>query len=141
MLELGTERRVPRRLGKAPVPEACDQRARAREQVAEVVPELALVALVEVIDGGVPVLAEPRHARDVEAERVDAVQIHELERLDHVAARLRDLAIAEQEPAVDEDLFRHLVPGGEQQRRPEDAVEAEDVLADQVPRHRPKLVP
>jgi hypothetical protein len=43
---------------------------------------------------------------------------------------------AEQE-AVDEDVPRHLELGGHQQRRPEDRVELEDVLADDVEVRRP----
>ena len=41
---------------------------------------------------------------------------------------------------MDEQLLRHLVAGREQERGPEDAVEAEDVLAEQVVDVRPELL-
>ena len=40
--------------------------------------------------------------------------------------------------AVDEELPRHLVARGEQQRRPVDAVEAKDVLGQQVVHRGPE---
>ena len=39
-----------------------------------------------------------------------------------------------------EDLFRQRQPGGHEEGRPVDAVEAEDVLADEVDARRPELV-
>ena len=41
---------------------------------------------------------------------------------------------------MNEDLLRDVVAGGEQERRPEDTVEAEDVLADQVMCNGPELL-
>ena len=122
------------RLPQLAVSVAGDHRRRAREQVAEVVAELALVALAEAVERDVAVLAERDDASRPEADGVDAVLVDQVERVEHVPERLRDLAIVEVEVAVHEQLLRHLVPGREQERGPVDAVEAEDVLRQQVPR-------
>ena len=118
---------------------ARDHRGRAREQVSELVRELALVSLVHVGDRGVPVLAERDGPRAPEADRVGAVEIDQLERVDDVPERLRDLAVVEQQEPVHEQLLRHLVARREQERRPDHAVEAKDVLAEHVPHGGPEL--
>src|SRR4026208_2299758 len=41
---------------------------------------------------------------------------------------------------MDEDLLRHLVTGGQEQCRPEDAMEAEDVLRQQMPHLGPVVL-
>ena len=107
---------------------AGDHRRRPREQVAEVVRELALVALAEAVQRDVAVLADGDDARDPETDRIDAVLVDEVERVEHVAERLRDLPVVEVEEAVHEQLLRRLVAGREQQRRPVDAVEPENVF-------------
>ena len=48
--------------------------------------------------------------------------------------------VAHQQEAVDEHVLGHRQPGGEQQRRPVDRVELEDVLADEVEGRRPEAV-
>src|SRR4029079_5206771 len=73
-------------------------------------------------------------------DRVRAVDVDQVERVDHVPERLRDLAIIEQQEAVDEQLLRDLVARREQERSPEDAVEAKNVLAEQVAGVRPELL-
>jgi hypothetical protein len=50
---------------------------------------------------------------------------------------LAELLATEQEPAVDLDPVWRLDPRGQQQGRPVDAVEADDLLADQVVHRRP----
>ena len=84
-------------------------------------------------EGGSTVLAERDRPRTPESHRVDSVDIDQIERVDDVAERLRDLAVVEQQVPVDEQLSRGLVAGREQHRGPEDAVEAEDVLGEQMP--------
>ncbi len=66
-------------------------RRRAREQVAEVVAELALVALVDARDRGRAVLAERDRPRTPEPHRVGTVDVDQVERIDDVPERLRDL--------------------------------------------------
>src|SRR5215831_20264199 len=111
---------------------AGDHRRRSRDEIAEVVRELALVTLVERVDRGAPVLSERNRSKRPEPHRVAAVDIDEIERVDHVAERLRDLPVVEEQIAVDEQLLRHFIPGREEQRRPVDAVEAQDVLAEEM---------
>src|SRR4029077_5801822 len=124
----------------APVAVAGDHGRRPRDEVAEVVAELTLVALVQRVDRGAAVLAERHRAQRPKPDRVRAVDVDQVERVNHVPERLRDLAIIEQQEAVDEQLLRHLVAGREQERWPEDAVETKNVLAEQVVGVRPELL-
>ena len=75
---------------------ARDHRRHAREEVPEVVAELTLVALAEPVDRRDSVLPERDRPRAPEAHRVGAVDVDQLEWVDDVAERLRDLAIVEQ---------------------------------------------
>jgi hypothetical protein len=95
---------------------------------------------VEGVDRGTAVLAERDRPQRPEADGVGAIDVDEVEWVDHVSERLRDLAIVQQEVAVDEELLRHLVARGQEQRRPVDAVKAQDVLAQEVVDVRPELV-
>src|SRR6266536_4172050 len=95
---------------------------------------------MDVFDGGVAVLAERRRAQHVEAQGIGPVDIDEIEGLDHVPERLGDLALVERQIAMYEELIRQVIPGREQERRPEDAMEAKDVLAQYVMRCRPVAV-
>ena len=141
-LEDRRDGRVGRRHGgQVAVPIAGDHRRDPREEVAEIVPELALVALAHAVDRGDAVLPEGDGARAPEADRVRPVDVEELERVrDEVAERLRDLAVAREQIPVHEELLRRVVAGREQHRRPVDAVEAKDVLRQQVVRGRPEAV-
>ena len=78
-----------------PVEELFDHLRRSREQVAEVVAELALVALVQSVDRSRPVLAEVDRARAPVAHGVGAVDVDQVERVDDVAERFRDLPVVE----------------------------------------------
>ena len=108
------------------------------EQVPEVVGEVGVVAPHERVPRhlGVAIerdLAQHDVARPVLAERRD-----EVVRVEEVAAALaHPLAAGRQQPAVDPDVARRLEAGAPQHRRPEDRVEACDVLADDVQVGRP----
>src|SRR5581483_10829353 len=105
----------------------------AGKQVAEVVSELALVPLADVVDRGAAVLPEGDRPRTPEAEGVRAVDVDQIERIDHVAEALRDLLLVEEQKPVDEQLLRDVVAGRKEHRGPVHAVEAKNVLADHVP--------
>ena len=117
-----------------------DHRQRAAGEVAVVVGQLGVVAGLEPRGRDRPVLAEGHLAQQVEAQRVGAVGVHDLERVEHVAQRLGHLVLVHQQVAVDEHLARHLDVGRHQQRGPEHRVELEDVLGDHVHRGRPEGV-
>ena len=133
--ELGVD--VDRRHLAAAV--AAEHVRRAAREVAELVGQLALVALAERDRGDAAVLAEGDLAEAVVAQRVGAEAVHHLERVEHVAERLAHLVLGagrvlHQQVAVDVDLARELDAGRHQHRRPEDRVELQDVLADDVER-------
>src|SRR2546423_1297433 len=75
------------------VEELLDHLRRPREQVAEVVAELAFVALVQSVDRGGSVLAEVDRARTPVADGVGAVDVDQVEWVDDVPERLRDLPV------------------------------------------------
>src|SRR5205823_2625194 len=94
--------------------------------------ELSFVPVVQAFLREIAVLAELHGAGGPEPDGVAAVDVDEVERVDDVAERLRDLAIVELEIPVHEELLRHVVVRGEQECGPEDAVETQDVLREQV---------
>ena len=89
MRDVGGERLEDRGDGRSPdgtagqvaVPVARDHRRRPREEVAEVVAELALVALVDAVDRRGAVLPERDGPRAPEAHRVGAVDVDQVERV------------------------------------------------------------
>ena len=70
--------------------------------------------------------------KQVEAQRVGAEALDHLERVEHVAERLRHLFLAHQQVAVDRHPPRRLEVGGQAERRPDHRVELEDVLRHHV---------
>ncbi len=121
-----------RACGDLAVAEAGRHRHRPRHEVAEVVGEVAVVALHHRAVREVPVLAERALAQEEVAEGVHAVLRDELVGIDRVARRLAELAPVAGEPAVREDARGHGKAGGVQHGRPDDAVEADDLLAHEV---------
>ena len=98
-----------------------DHRQHALRQIAEIVGEVA----VEPADHGavreIAVVAERHLAQQEVAHRVEPVGVDQLERLDHVAERLRDLLAFVGPPAMGEDALRRREAGGHQEGRPVDA--------------------
>ena len=111
----------------------------AAHQVAEVVGEVDVVALLEPLPREVAVAAEDdllasdtaAADRRRTARRASSGSMHVAERLAHLLAR------SGQDPAVAEHLPRQRQPGAHQHRRPDHAVEPGDVLADDVQVGRP----
>ena len=130
---------IGRDRGNRPIAIAEHHRDRPAREVPVLVGQLGLVARADRVDPDGPVATERHVAHQVEAQRVGAVLVDHLERVEHVAERLAHLAAvgAEQE-AVDEHVIRDGEVGRHQHRRPEDRVELEDVLADQVVRGGPE---
>ena len=118
-----------------------------RHEVAQVVGQVRVVTGDDALVGEVAVTAEGHVAQQVVAQRVDAEvvgqgqrrHVGDVERRGAFAAgqprrdhRLAELLPAHQQVAVDEDLGRRLQAGRHAHGGPPDAVELEDVLADQV---------
>jgi len=97
---------------------------------------------VDPVDDGavreIAVAAERQLAQHEVAHRVDAVLLGELGRRHHVLQPLRHLLALDRPPAMGEDPARRRDPGGHQEGRPVDRVEAQDVLADHVQIRRPE---
>ena len=98
-----------------------------------------MVAVVHALVADAAVLAERDLAQQVVAQRVGAVELDGRAVVHGVAARLRHaVAVLAGEHPVDEELVRQLVAGREQHRGPDHRVEAQDVLAEQLPARRPQ---
>src|SRR5581483_9993178 len=128
------------RRGRPAAAIALDHRRGARHEVAEIVREVGVEPLLERLGRDRRVLLERGLAQHEIARRVDAPFLGRRDRIDHVAARLREPLSPVLEEAVDEHLPRQLDARGHQHRRPVDAVEAADVLADDVHVARPPLL-
>ena len=130
----------------------CDHGRDPRDQVAQVVGQVGVVARHDALVGEVAVATERDVAQQVVAQRVDAEVVGQGQgrHVGDLAAaasspagqpgrdhRLAELLPAHEQVAVDEDLRRRLDAGRHAHGGPPDAVELEDVLADQVVRGAP----
>ncbi len=103
-----------------------------RQQVAEVVGQVAVVALDHALVAEVAVGADRGVAQEVVAEPVDPELLDQVGRRDLVHGRLAHLLAADQQEPVHGDVGGRLEARGQQHRRPVHAVEPQDVLADDV---------
>ncbi len=126
--------------GHHAVPVPADHADHPVEQVAELVGQFLGVAGLEALGGERAVLAEAHLARQVVAQRVDAVPLDEREGVDHVAGGLAHLLAALEDVAVDHQPPGQLEAGRHQHGRPDDRVELEDVLGHQLQVGRPELL-
>ena len=139
-VEVAGERGVDLDVRHRPVAVAPDHRQRAVGEIAQLVGQLGVVAALEGLGRDRAVLAEGDVAQQVVAQGVGPEALDDLERVEHVAQRLAHLLAVHQQVAVDEDVLGHRQVGRHQHRRPEDRVEAQDVLADDVVGRRPELL-
>ena len=106
-------------------------------EVAEIVGEVRVVTAGEQVPRDVTVAVEAGFAERDVARAVAAERIHEVDRVEEVAAALAHPLAVGQEPAVNPHPPRRREPGRPEHRGPEDRVEARDVLADHVEVGRP----
>ena len=126
------------RRGHQPAPAvAVGHRRETRDEVAEVVRQVDVVALLEPVPGEVAVLSERDLLGEVQPQRIRSQALRRLQRIDHRPERLAHLPALPVHPAVAEDLARQRQAGAHQHRGPADAVEARDVLPDDVQVGRP----
>ncbi len=111
-----------------------DHADRAADEVAQLVGELVVVARPQALQADVAVLPERDLAHEVVAQRFGAHLLDDRERVEDVAARLAHLLAADEQVAVDELAAGQVVAGAHEQRRPDDRVELEDVLGEEVER-------
>src|SRR5690348_14382914 len=109
----------------------------AAGQVAQVVSQVGVVALHQSVEGKRAVLPEYDFPQQEIAQGVAAHSFHDGFGAHHVAAGLRHLVVLEEQPAVCHNRFRQGQAGSHQKRRPIDAVEAHDFLANHVHVGRP----
>ncbi len=113
----------------------------AADEVAEVVREIGVVAFVESLPRKIAVVAEDDFLHEVQSQRVDAMPLGGVERIDDRArVRLAHPLIVDGHETVREHLSRKRQPGAHQHGGPDDGVETRDVLADQVQIGRPPVV-
>src|SRR5262249_31391962 len=116
------------------------------QQVAEVVRQLAVVNLRKTRPAELPIRRERTLAQEKVAERLRGELLHNLHRFDHVPQRLAALLDGARLPIlpinypVGEHLCRRFLTRGPQHCRPQGAMEARNVLADEMRIARPVLL-
>ena len=104
----------------------------AGDQVAEVVCKVGVDRGDQELIGEVAVGAEGEGAQQEEAQRVHAELVRQHVGVHHVALGLGHLAAVNDEPAVAIDLFGHGLAETHEHGGPDDGVEADDLLADDM---------
>ncbi len=117
-----------------------DHGQRAAGEVAQAVGQVGIVAPDERVVAETAVLAEDDFAQQEVAQGVRAHHLADGLGAHDVAARLAHLVVFEQQPAVGEYALGQRQAGGHQKRGPENGVEADDFLADQVQVGGPQTV-
>ena len=112
------------------------QRERAAGEVADAVREVRVAVLDELLDREVAVAPGGDGVEQVEAQGVGAHRLGQPDRVDDHARRLGQALPAQVDEAVHVDLTRERHAGRQQECRPQHAMEAADVLADEVERVR-----
>ena len=126
--------------GRFPVGEALHHLDHAIDEVAKVIRQLRVVALDQPVTHEVAVVAKRNLAKQVVANHIERELLDQLVRVDPVPGALAHLLALDEPPAVHEQLLGRLQTCAHQERWPEDAVEAKDVLAEQVQRAGPELL-
>ena len=112
----------------------------AAEQVAQVVGQITVDAVDQCLVGEHTVVAEGDLAQQEIADGVHAVAIAQDNGVYHVAHRLGHLAAVHQQPAVAKHALRQRQIQCHQHGRPQDGVEAQDLLAHHVQVCRPEFI-
>ena len=115
-----------------------DHRQRAAGQVAEAIGEIGIVAADQRVVAEGAILSEDDFAQQEVAQGVGSHHLPDGFGTHNVAAALAHLVVFKQQPAVREDLFGQRHAARHQKRRPEDGMEARNLLADQVQVGGPK---
>ena len=137
LLDRAGNRRVALCDGNDAIAVLADHGDDAVDEIAEVIGELGVIPLVHGLVRDAAVTTEAHVAQQVEAKRVDAIGLDHGERIEHVADRLRHLRVAHRQVAVDHQPLRQRIARAQQHGRPDDGVELEDVLGQQLPARRP----
>ena len=107
------------------------------QEVAEIVGEVEIDALDQGIAREVAVLAEVDFAQQEVADGIGAEFIDEAVRVDDIALGFRHLVAVDDEPAMTVDLLRQRQVEGHEDARPDNRMEADDFLADEMKVCRP----
>ena len=107
-------------------------RRRAGDEIAEIVGKVNVDRIDQQLVGEVAVGAEGERAQQEEAQRVHTEFFRQQIRVDDVALGLGHLAAVHDEPAVAVDVLRQRHTHAHEHGGPDDGVEADDLLADEV---------
>src|SRR5438270_9588322 len=116
---------------------ALDHGGHPRQEVPQVVGQVGVVAVDHALVGEVAVGAEGLVPQEVVPVAVDAELGHQVPGRDLVEPGLGHLLPADQQPPVDEDAMGRIDPRGHAHGRPPHAMEAKDLLADEMVHDRP----
>ncbi len=87
-------------LGQHAVKLPCNHRQRALRQVAEIIGEVGIDAVDDRLQAVIAVLPKRNFTQEKIAHLVDPIGVHQRERVDHVADRLRHLLAAIEQKSV-----------------------------------------
>ena len=110
----------------------CDHGKRALGQIADVVGKVRVAAVHHRFMAIGAVGAVRHFATEEIADRIDAIGVGQREGVDDIADGLRHLLAAVMQEAVSIDALRQFDTGGHEHGGPDDRVEADDVLADDM---------
>ena len=119
---------------------ARDHGQRAAGEIAESIRQIGVIALHQRIEAKRSILPEDDLAQQEVAKGVAAKHIHDGFGAHDISTRLRHFAFFKQQPPVRNDTLGQGQSGGEQKRRPVDAMEAHNFFADHVHVGGPELV-
>ena len=120
--------------------ELADHVQRAVQEVAKVIRKVGVDARNESVAREIAILSEVDLAQQEVADGVSAELVNELHGIDDVALRLRHLVAVYDQPAVAVDHLRQRQIERHEDARPDDRMEAHDLLADEVDVGRPILL-
>ena len=106
--------------------------AYAAYEIAEIVRQIDVVALVESIPRKIAITPKDNFLCQVQTQGIDAMPVRGLDWIDRRAERFAHLLAAERHEAVSEHLPGNRQLRAHQHRRPDDGVKARDVFADQM---------
>ena len=128
------------RLGQRAAKILLDHRRRAGDEVAEVVGKINIDGVDQQLVGEVAVGTERERAQQEEAQRINAELFRQNIRIDDVALGLGHFAAVHDKPAVAVDVLGKRHAHAHEHGRPDDRMEADDLLADKMNICRPVFV-
>ncbi|OQB51161.1 MAG: hypothetical protein BWX98_02568 [Candidatus Aminicenantes bacterium ADurb.Bin147] len=126
--------------GDRPLEVIADHGQGPADEVAQVVGQVGVDPVDETLVAEIPVQADRNLPQEEIPQRVGTHRPEKNIGIQNVALRFGHLGFVLQPPSVAEDAFGKRQAGGQEKSRPENGVEAKDILADEVDGGRPEFL-